>query len=271
MGIKGLSKFLQSKTCWTRTEDLSGKRIAIDVPLYLHKFFYAQGPMNLGYAFNCFRTKLISMGITPVWVFDGAKLNLKDKERERRSANHKPKEFTLVSRPGNEQYAQAHTILSQDTIRIAKFEAEALCAYLVYTGDCYAAMTNDTDIFAYLCPRVVLNGNVTMSSFVVLEMDTILRDVGLTADEFQHFCVMCGCDFCDNELNVGPVRAYQKAKRGLVTNSEIVHLFRSFCYECSQDTSMDSMDTTEDDSAWALLDPLDKHQTQEPSPTASPR
>jgi 5'-3' exonuclease len=237
MGIKGLSKFLQSKTPWTGSEDLSGKRIAIDVPLYLHKFFYAQGPMNLGFAFHSFRNKLISMGITPVWVFDGGKLHLKDKERERRKMAHTtPREFTLITKPGHHEYQTVQTILSHDTVKIATFEAEALCAYLVATGDCYAAMTNDTDIFAYLCPRVVWNGNVTMQSFAVLSMDTILRDVGLTADEFQHFCVMCGCDFCDNELNVGPVRAYHKAKRGVIANSEIVHLFRTYCYEC---TSMD--------------------------------
>lgn len=221
--------------------------IAIDVPIFLHRFYYATGPFGLIHSFQLLRESLRRYGYRPVWVFDGKKLPLKDKERERRRERAPVVDFTIegTNHPTREMVAQIQTFLQDDEIFVAEYEAEALCAYFVHTGICYAALTHDTDSFAYLCPRTILNVSMNLDQGKLVVMDEVLRDLDMTRDQFQTFCVLCGNDFCDNERNVGPVRAFERAKASShLPDSAVLRLFQQFCY---QDKACNAEDPPEED------------------------
>jgi 5'-3' exonuclease len=251
MGIKGLSKFLQTKmqpygVPFVPPPD--PQRVAIDVPLFLHKFYYIHGTAGLPYCFTTMRTNLVEANLKPIWVFDGNKLQAKGAEVQRRIDARGTPDHTIEGRssPGKQDYALVRETLKDDDVRIAQYEAEALCAYLVHTEQAWAAMTDDTDSFAYLCPRTIVKASMNVRSALVVDLASILSATNLTPDQFQQFCVACGCDFGPNVAGIGPVTAYKKTVEGSVGfDASVKKIFESFCYEqtCS---APERVKTTED-------------------------
>jgi 5'-3' exonuclease len=115
-------------------------------------------------------------------------------------------------------------------VKFAAYEAEALCAYLVKKDIAFAAITHDTDIFAYACPRSILQVSTSLSQGRLIVFDDLLKDLHITEDTFQKACVLCGNDFCLNEKNVGPVRAFTQTE-SLSVNETVLQIFQSFCYQ----------------------------------------
>lgn len=203
-------------------------------------------------------------------VFDGQKLDLKDNERTKREkartardqklqnllnreefpegilvienvgTNQSMDEIKHISaHPGKADYAFIRNFLHGEDVRTAKYEAEALCCYMVHTNQAYAVLTSDTDVFAYLCPRVIQGAHMTLNDAKVIEMEKVLQDLQLTETEFQQLCVYCGNDFIENLASIGPATAL-KAVRSKNTLGPpeyeekakiILHLFETCCYE----------------------------------------
>lgn len=265
MGIKGLSQFLKAKSKayagvpFIRPQE--SQKLAIDVSLFLHKFFYSVGPEGLGYAFGTLRNNILKHNCEPLWVFDGQKLSLKDNERAKRAKARENRavtnyintgpdgpdgpdnivvtEIQYNAHPGKADYTFIRDFLSGDKIYTAKYEAEALCCYMVHTNQAYAALTSDTDVFAYLCPRVIHGASMTLQDARLIEIESILQDLGLTKKQFQQMCVYCGNDFIENVASIGPASAC----KAVLANKEIgtaeyqeqakiiLHLFETYCYE----------------------------------------
>lgn len=279
MGIKGLSAFLKGKApiamAGAPVVRLSTPQaVAVDVPIFLHKFFFSVGRSQLDVSFRRLRQSLHDMNMTPIWVFDGKRLDLKDGERQRRAAARvataqreadrraeittmdpfvvvegtflcdevdTPQEHVVVPLPDapcSADYAQVRLTLANDDVRVAQYEAEALCSFLVSTNQAHAALTNDTDAFAYLCPRVILNASVNLGGARVVETHALVQELGVTPTQFQTMCVHCGNDFVDNVRGVGPVKAWELCKRGEAPNGcdvercgRVQDVFASFCFE----------------------------------------
>ena len=72
MGIRALNKFLQAK-CKSSIKsiplsELSGKKIAVDISIYLYKYISDNALLeNLYLMISLFRTN----NITPIFIFDG--------------------------------------------------------------------------------------------------------------------------------------------------------------------------------------------------------
>lgn len=255
MGIKGLSQFLKAKTKayagvpFVKPQET--QKIAVDVSLFLHKFFYSVGPEGLGYAFGTLRNNIRNHNCEPLWVFDGQKLNLKDNERAKRAKAREAlfkkeypegiivSEIQYNAHPGKADYAFIRDFLSEDKIYTAKYEAEALCCYMVHTNQAYAVLTLDTDVFAYLCPRVIHGASMTLNDARLIEMQQLLDELCVTGSQFQQMCVYCGNDFIENVASVGPASALKAVQTAKIIGSTeyqeqakvILHLFETFCYE----------------------------------------
>ena len=233
MGVKGLSKFLKTRcpSYVGRPLEPGNGFLAVDVPLFLHRYIFSVGPIGLIRSFDVLRQSMLSMGYRPIWVFDGGKLPLKDGERARRSlARAAIAETHVLVGPTRDDLQRVLSFCRQDDVKIAHYEAEALCAYLVHTGYAYAAVTHDTDVFAYACPRSLLDVSTSVTQGKLIVFDDLLQDLKMSKDTFQKACVLCGNDFCLNERNVGPVRAFAMADEKQV-NETVLQIFQSCCYQ----------------------------------------
>ena len=119
----------------------------------------------------------------------------------------------------NEQIATLRRILLLAGVSVlqASGEGEALCASLVKDGDCYATYTEDSDMGAYLSPRVIVsidNPSYTPEGQRVQLCDVIyykqvMTKLQLSERQFVDFCIMCGSDYNDNIPNWGPAKTYK--------------------------------------------------------------
>lgn len=43
--------------------------------------------------------------------------------------------------------------------------------------------------------------------------ETMIKDLGLTDDQFIDMCILCGCDYASKIEGIGPVKAYKYIKQ----------------------------------------------------------
>ena len=194
MGIKNLSKIIKklapsgvSEICM---EDLRGKTLCIDVPIFMYKFTYID-PEN---PIKCFQVQLSTMqefDITPIYIFDGVAASIKAPELEKRrnlkrkaqndfeNASKKlaklketSKDITanfanladahtqfekakkkVISVPSAESYTKLREYLTENNVKWmqAPHDAEKLAANLVSSGVAYGVVSEDFDTMPYLC------------------------------------------------------------------------------------------------------------------------
>lgn len=103
-------------------------------------------------------------------------------------------------------------------------EAETMCSDLCIQGKVDAVLTEDTDVLAYGSPVFLTNykdGYCTR-----IKTSELFNEMGLTADEFLDFCIMCGTDYNKNIYKVGPSKSYKyilehKSIDNLKSNSKL--------------------------------------------------
>lgn len=89
----------------------------------------------------------------------------------------------------------------------APMEAETMCADLCRQGKVDAVLTEDTDVLAYGANVFLTKLNPTDGTCMRINHSELLENVGLSADEFLDFCIMCGTDYNKNIFRVGPSKA----------------------------------------------------------------
>lgn len=250
MGIQGLLIFLKEQGLLQQFKEWpAGSRIAIDVPIFAHKFIYTERTIdNLISRFCLFATELKQKNCDPIFVFDGERLDLKDQERERRSKARARTQvlqkikrseaiealennsieivsfldtsdgplqvdysdvFTGIMIPTKKDYLCLKETLDSlgYTTRVAKFEAEALCAHLVHTSEAWASLTEDTDSIAFGSPRTIFK--FFSEDPILADLDHILKGLSFTRAQFIDLCCMLGTDFCENVYKIGPKNAFK--------------------------------------------------------------
>ena len=252
MGINKLIPFLKEKgllkpfdTTWPEN-----CKVAVDVPIFAHKFIYAER------TYEGLERKLIEFAHSlkatcePIFVFDGDRLQLKDLERERRSAARARTRFLQSARQsaqlecmqneldidivctlGDENVDTTDVVFGgimiptkEDYVRLreklnelhfhtqqAKFEAEALCAHLVNTDVAWCCLTEDTDAVAFGSKRTIFK--FLSAEPLMADLTTILEGLEFTMLQFVDLCCMFGCDFCENVHLIGPKIAYALMKK----------------------------------------------------------
>ena len=97
---------------------------------------------------------------------------------------------------------------------VAPYEADAQMAYMVKEGIADFAITEDSDLIAYGCPKILLKlnpfGTGQMFSFKEFydakfpETEKTTNQLQLlSAEEFTNVLIMAGCEYLDNIERIG--------------------------------------------------------------------
>jgi len=226
MGIKFLNKFLQEncdQSIWhIHLSELNGKKIAIDISVYLYKYETEDTLIeNIYLMLSIFR----HYNITPIFIFDGKPPPEKKELLQKRKANkveakneyyklkelldtvdtmekqeiisnmdQLKKQFVFINREKTEKVKnliQAYGSMYYE----APGEADELCAMLVIKKKVWACLSEDMDLFVYGCNRVLRYISLTNHTVVLYYMKGILNQLNMTQKEFREICVLSGTDY----------------------------------------------------------------------------
>lgn len=229
MGIKQLNHFILSSCNNSAVNRVSliqfaGKCIAVDASIYMYRF---QGEAKLVEHMYLMLSLLLKNQIKPIFVFDGKapaeKQQVIQERRERKyqaelqynimqnqladaeTDEHRDK---LKKRLQNlkKEFARIHDTdikMVQKMLDLfgitwveASGEADTLCAQLMFTGRVYACMSEDMDMFAYGCARVLRHMSLFKQSIMCYDLKEILCQIGgMNVQEFKQILVLSGTDY----------------------------------------------------------------------------
>lgn len=94
----------------------------------------------------------------------------------------------------------------------APMEAEALCTFLEKEGAVAAVVSNDSDVLAYGCKKLIVDFNFDNNetdTIIYIDNDILKDSMAFDQFQFLDFCIMCGTDYNKNIFRVGPVAAHK--------------------------------------------------------------
>ncbi len=250
MGIEGLLQALKPITKKTHIRAYAHKTAAIDASAWLYKGAYScswelsQGFNTSAYmhfAFNMIRLLQLH-SVSPIFVFDGLTLPLKEETVKRRSEEKRKYRDagdkllqegdvegakTMFSRSIFIRSAMTYRLidlLDYMHIRyvVSPYEADAELAYLCQTKVADFAISEDSDILVYGCEDLMLKldneGNcetITLKkslkdpeTMARAGRDEFIKDLAeMTPDQFIELCIVAGCDYLKNIPGIGLKRA----------------------------------------------------------------
>lgn len=260
MGIKGLFKLLKEfapNSIHEKDEDeYHGKTIAIDVSLLLYQVIIAirksgsdilnEEGKSVSHLYGIFMktTQFVNKGIKPLYIFDGKPPELKYdtlqvrktikeqsliKMNEAQDPEERIKYFKRSVIITKEQFGECKELLNLMGIPFidSPGEADAQCAYLAKKGLIWGVCTEDMDLLAFGTTRLLRN-MLTMKSdkIIELELAVILKELGITYEQFVDISILLGCDYCPTIKLLG----YKKALKMIKTYKNldgIVNMIKS--------------------------------------------
>ena len=255
MGIRNLNRYLrdncpESIRC-INMADLSGKRIAVDISIYLYKYEAENALLeNMYVMLSIFRY----YNIIPIFIFDGKPppekkallLKRKEDKQEAQEAYDKlKKQLTSLQETRETDTDKLDIIASMEQLKSqivqinkekiekvktliraygatyydAPGEADELCALLVIKKKVWACLSEDMDLFVYGCTRVLRYFSLIGHTAVLYYMKGILEELNMTQTEFKENCVLSGTDYNINadgnndKVNLGiTIKHFKKFK-----------------------------------------------------------
>jgi flap endonuclease-1 len=232
MGIKHLNRFLreEAQQCikFISLAELSGKKIAVDISIYIYK--YASEGTLLENMYLMLST-LRYYEIVPVFIFDGKpppekkellQKRKEDKQEAEKEYNQLKKQLEnkTIDDVEKQEVINNMDILKKKFIHIGKTEidsvkrliraygatyydapgeADELCALLVIKNKVWACLSEDMDMFVYGCNRVLRYLSLLNKTVVLYDTKDILNSLGITQKELREICVISGTDYNYNE------------------------------------------------------------------------
>ncbi|XP_019737800.1 exonuclease 1 isoform X1 [Hippocampus comes] len=234
MGIPGLLQFIKDAGEPINVKKYKGQTVAVDTYCWLHKGAFscaeklAKGEPTDQYVWYCMKyvDMLFSFNVKPILVFDGrnlpSKREVEKARRERREANLQKGRQLLrdgklseardcFTRCVNITPAMAHNLIKAARARgvdcvVAPYEADAQLAYLTKSGLAHAVITEDSDLLAFGCKKVILKMDKEGNG---LEIDQCnlgrCRSLGnvFTEEKFRYMCILSGCDYLASLHGIG--------------------------------------------------------------------
>ena len=228
MGIKNLNRYFLEK-CSDKSirkmglHLLKGKKVAIDTSIYLYKFLAEDALMEQMYLLI---SVFLHYHIQPIFVFDGKtppeKRALVHRRRlEKKAAINKYAEICDGSQPPIskmemrelerkmlrltwEDIDNVRDLLEAYGVRFVRApgEADHMCAHLVKTGEAWATMTEDMDLFLYGCPRVLRGLNMQTREIILYDTSAIMTDLQLSQEQFLMVMVIFGTDYNEGAITM---------------------------------------------------------------------
>jgi flap endonuclease-1 len=237
MGIKHLNNFLRTECCDSinviSIAELSGKKIAVDISIYMYKYESNEALIeNMYIMLTVFR----QYNIIPIFIFDGKPPTEKKALLQKRREDKKEaeKEYNIlkqqletnnyVNSDDKQEIITNMELLKKQFIYINKEkidqvknlirsygatyydapgEADELCALLVLKNKVWACLSEDMDMFVYGSTRVIRYLSLFNRNVVLYDMKGILESLNFTQKEFREICVLSGTDYniqnCDNK------------------------------------------------------------------------
>jgi len=229
MGIRFLNRFLKEnaspsiKLC--KLAELSGKKIAVDISIYMYRFACDNSLIeNVYLMLSVFR----HYNIIPIFIFDG-KPPLEKRELLKKRKEYKQEaeeEYNILKNTleinndmddsdkqqilyNMDMLKKKFVYINKNDIEIVKnlirfygatyydapCEADELCAMLTIKEKVWACLSEDMDMFVYGCPRVIRYLSLLNHTAIMYEMKGILTNLGITQKEFREICVLSGTDY----------------------------------------------------------------------------
>ena len=232
MGIKHLNRFLreEAQDCikFISLAELSGKKIAVDISIYMYKYA-SEG--TLFENMYLMLSTMIHYNIVPVFIFDGKpppekkellQKRKEDKQEAEKEYNQLKKQLEnkTIDDVEKQEVINNMDILKKKFIHIGKNEidsvkrliraygatyydapgeADELCACLVIKNKVWACLSEDMDMFVYGCNRVLRYLSLLNKTVVLYDTKDILNSLGITQKELREICVISGTDYNYNE------------------------------------------------------------------------
>jgi flap endonuclease-1 len=235
MGIKQLNRFIKNNVKDSMKlisiKELSGKKIAIDISIYMYKYA-SDGNLieNIYLMLAIFRY----YDIIPIFIFDGKppiekkEVLIKRSQEKKEAEEEFNKLKSILTNNSNidndekQELVNNMDLLKKKFIRISKndiqnvkqiiraygatyydapCEADELCAMLTIKEKVWACLSEDMDMFVYGCPRVIRYFSLLNHTAVLYDMKEILEKLNLTQKELREICVLSGTDYNINNEN----------------------------------------------------------------------
>ncbi|KAM4614960.1 exonuclease 1 [Polymixia lowei] len=255
MGIPGLLQFIKDASEPINVKKYKGQTVAVDTYCWLHKGAFAcaeklaKGEPTDQYVSYCmkFVDMLLSFSVKPILVFDGCNLPSKKEvekaRRERRQANLQKGRQLLregkiseardcFTRCVNITPSMAHDVIKAARTRgvdciVAPYEADAQLAFLSKSGMAQAVITEDSDLLAFGCKKVILKmdkqGNGLEIDQNHLGRCRPLGDV-FTEEKFRYMCILSGCDYLASLYGIGLGKACKLLR--IANNPDILKVIK---------------------------------------------
>eukprot|EP00466_Bigelowiella_natans_P003631 jgi/Bigna1/87753/estExt_fgenesh1_pg.C_230201 len=253
MGINGLLPLLKPVSERIHIKRFKGETVAVDASCWLHRGAYVcatelcLGIPTAKYAEWCMKriNVLRGNGIEPHLVFDGAQMPLKRDTESKRKKNRTDslQKGLAFYKAGNRTVAAKHfqrairvdskmvctfmQMLREENVKftVAPYEADAQLAYLARKGDVAAVISEDSDLLAFGCPKVIFKMDDHGSGILiclkrVVGPSGLLRPFGL--DQFRDMCILSGCDYLPSIPGIG----LKKAQRLVRVNKNISRIVK---------------------------------------------
>lgn len=257
MGIRYLNRFLKDNASSSinlcKLSELSGKKIAVDISIYMYRFASDDTLIeNMYLMLSVFR----HYNIIPIFVFDGKPPPEKQQLLKKRKEDKKEAEEeyyklknSLELNKDMDDVDKQEIIYNMDMLKKrfvsinkndvenvkilirscgatyydAPGEADELCAMLTIRNKVWACLTEDMDMFVYGCTRVIRYLSLLNHTAVIYDLNGILNNLGITQKELREICVLSGTDYnleCNdtkNTLNntLKIFKKYHKSKSNL--------------------------------------------------------
>ena len=233
MGIKHLNRYL-TNNCNNQSikkvhlTEFTGTKIAIDASIYLYRFIGENRLIEHMYLMISIFTHY---NITPIFVFDGMsppekKSLLIERKENKRLAEEKyeiikkqldsdldsdekyeiqneldklKKQFIYIK---DSDYKTVKTLLDDCGIMWidAPGEADELCAQLIHTNQVYACLSEDMDLFAYGCSRILRHLSLVKHSVLFYDLAEILCQLQMNVQDFRQVIVLSGTDYNKDDI-----------------------------------------------------------------------
>ena len=210
MGVKGLFKFIASKTTATTLRSLdefTGNIIAMDASVMIYRWYATGSQFHNHIQGMLFRTvAIMEAGALPFYVFDGKPSNAKRAtiearaEARERGGLHVPEQIF-------DECRQLLALMGLPII-IADGEADHTIAALVRTGVAVAAFSDDSDLLTHGVTTLLrMEGSAKTNKVTSISLENVLNTLALTHRAFIDFCILLGTDYNAPIRGIGPAKA----------------------------------------------------------------
>lgn len=243
MGINGLYAFIKKNApgaIKTISQDkLSGKTVDIDASQTVHK--YVRAILGTGNKISTKRGEFsahimaivnktlfyVRKRIFPIYIFDGSSHELKketldDRKDKRDAADSDDESAQFVFKDWMVTDVKKLLDLMGIPWIHAVGEADPQCARFTQPGSknskngsrplAYAVVSDDGDMLTYGAKRLIRELDSRTNNAVVIELDGVLKGLGLSMDKFIDLCILMGCDYCPTIPRIGSVSAFKIVK-----------------------------------------------------------